>query len=728
MIPHGPLPTGTEIAGHTILRPLGQGGFGIVYEVSHTFLGHRRAMKEFFCSGMSTRTGTGVAVSIANNKPLYDKLLKRFIETGQLLARLDHPALLKVHHIERRDGTAYLFTDYVEGWTLQDWLKSRPLGISETELRTIFEPVMDALAYCHAQGLLHRDIAPDNIMLRRDTGKPVLIDFGAVKQGARESAAEGGGHTSTVAVAKDRFAPIEQRLYPAPEPHGSYTDIFALGATMYCALAGDPPTGSLERRILEADPYRSIAERSRQPIGSATALAIDRALSLKPQQRWQSVAEMKAVLGWSKAEPATQLYPAVPTTLPPPSAPIHQEPPASLPQAPFTPAPPPHPPFPRHSTAPPVPSAPAYPSSLPPRRRSPGAVIPGVLALAALLVAVALLFLRPNPEAVSDAEYAKIEASTSIATFEAFVRTYPGTRAAQRAEQRLAALRAARSGPRILTSAEELALAHREEFQECETCPRMVVVPGGRFQLGSPPEERERSSEEGPLREIVFLRAFAVGKYEVTVDQFEAFVRESGHSIGQQCTFWTGKLETASGSFRSPGFAQAGTHPAVCVSWNDARAYVAWLSRKTGKRYRLLSEAEWEYSARAGTRTRFWWGDEASRDRANYGTDACCNGLSLGPDRYFYTAPVGQFSANSFGLHDLHGNVWEWTEDCYNGTLDGTSTDGSARLTGDCNNRVDRGGSWANPPADLRSARRARLGVDHRGNYLGFRVARTLGP
>ena len=720
--PHGPLPAGTEIAGHTIMRPLGQGGFGIVYEVSHTFLGHRRAMKEFFCSSMSARTGAGVTVSTANNKPLYDKLLKRFIETGQVLARLDHPALLKVHHIERRDGTAYLFTDFVDGEELQHWLKSYPDGIGEGELRAIFEPIMDALAYCHAQGLLHRDIAPDNIMLRKGSGASVLIDFGAVKQTARESGAE-SGHTSTVAVAKDRFAPIEQRLYPAPEPHAAYTDIFALGATMYYALAGDTPPGSLERGIAPADPYRSIAERSRRPIGPAIALAIDRALALKPQQRWQSIAEMKAALGWSKTEPATVLTP-----------PANREPPAIPPQAvrPHAGPPPGHTPgpIPGNFAQQPPPSAfsPAYAPAPTARRRSAGAIVPAVLGILALFAAIAFLFLRPSPEAVADAEYARIEATADIPALESFIRSYSGTRAARRADQKIAEIRAARSRPHILSSSEEQSLRSRDEFQECDACPRAVVVPAGRFQLGSLAEERERGADESPLREIVFLRAFAVGKYEVTVDQFEAFVRESGHTVGQQCTVWTGKLETISGSFRAPGFAQAGNHPAVCVSWNDAKAYVAWLSRKTGKRYRLLSEAEWEYSARAGTRTRFWWGDEASRTYANYGTDACCNGLSLGADRWFYTAPVGQFPANAFGLHDFHGNAWEWTEDCYNGTYDGIQADGAARLTGDCTNRVDRGGSWANTPSDLRSARRARLGVDHRGNYLGFRIARTLGP
>ena len=159
----------------------------------------------------------------------------------------------------------------------------------------------------------------------------------------------------------------------------------------------------------------------------------------------------------------------------------------------------------------------------------------------------------------------------------------------------------------------------------------------------------------------------------------------------------------------------------INVSWEDAQGYVRWLSRKTGEEYRLLSESEWEYVARAGTRTRYWWGDEIGRNRAN------CDGCgSRWEDRQ--TAPVGSFSANGFGLHDVHGNVWEWVEDCWNESYAGAPRDGSAWESGECGRRVLRGGSWYNNLRYLRSAFRGRNSAGNRYMFIGFRVARTLTP
>ena len=159
----------------------------------------------------------------------------------------------------------------------------------------------------------------------------------------------------------------------------------------------------------------------------------------------------------------------------------------------------------------------------------------------------------------------------------------------------------------------------------------------------------------------------------------------------------------------------------VNVSWDDAQAYVEWLSAQTGAEYRLPSEAEWEYAARAGTTTRYHWGDEVVSGRAN------CYGCSrqLDVDR---TAPVGSFAPNAFGLYDMHGNVFEWVQDCWNGSYVVAPSDGSARLRGNCGERVLRGGSWDGSPRNLRAATRLRSTTGFRGGYSGFRVARTLTP
>lgn len=248
-------------------------------------------------------------------------------------------------------------------------------------------------------------------------------------------------------------------------------------------------------------------------------------------------------------------------------------------------------------------------------------------------------------------------------------------------------------------------------FRDCPQCPEMVVVPGGRFLMGAAPGEEEREGVPEKFRGrsqprvVLAIGSFALGRYEVTRGQFASFVAETGHAVGAGCYHLTdeGKVELNPGlNWRNPGFVQTDAHPVVCINWNDAAAYVAWLSRKTGRGYRLPSEAEWEYAARAGSQTTRPWGnvsgdacahanvwDLSTKERyPNFGGHHPC------PDGFTYTAPVGAFNANAFGLHDMIGNVWEWTQDCWNGTLAGMPANGAARLIGDCSRRVVRGGSW----------------------------------
>ena len=262
---------------------------------------------------------------------------------------------------------------------------------------------------------------------------------------------------------------------------------------------------------------------------------------------------------------------------------------------------------------------------------------------------------------------------------------------------------------RVLTTQEERALRPKDEFQECATCPRMVVVPAGRFNMGSPLDDKDRSSDEEPMHEVTIAKAIAVGKFEVTFAEWVACVLDGG------CQ-----------SNRSPsdhGWG-LGTRPVINVSWNDAKEYAAWLSRKTGKGYRLLTEAEWEYAARAGTRTPFHTGVTIAKDQANYGDDfAIISGSGEFRNR---TVAVGSFAANAFGLHDMHGNVREWVEDCWHGSYVSAPMDGSAWTAGDCSRRVLRGGSWNNYPGHLRSAGRSRYSTGFRLKDLGFRLGRTL--
>ena len=271
-----------------------------------------------------------------------------------------------------------------------------------------------------------------------------------------------------------------------------------------------------------------------------------------------------------------------------------------------------------------------------------------------------------------------------------------------------------------------------KEFRDCAGCPLMVVVPAGSFMMGSPAGEEHRNGNEDPVHRVEIAKPFAVGKYEVTRAEFARFVEETGHSTGNFCrTLENGDWKDRRGrGWKRPGFSQSDSHPVVCVNWDDARSYAEWLSGETGAGYRLLSEAEWEYTARAGTTGPFHFGSTISTDQANYHGDYTYGSGRKGVYRE-ETVPVGSFPSNGFGLHDMHGNVWEWVEDCWDASYSGAPTDGSVWRTGrDCFWRVRalRGGSWSDFPRELRSANRGSDTPGLRYNDDGFRVARTLIP
>ena len=268
-------------------------------------------------------------------------------------------------------------------------------------------------------------------------------------------------------------------------------------------------------------------------------------------------------------------------------------------------------------------------------------------------------------------------------------------------------------------------------FRDCPDCPEMVVVPSGRFDMGSPPTEEGRHDNEGPVHPVTIGYRFAAGVHEVTRGEFARFVSATNRVVGSSCWGWDGKWrERPRAGWRDPGFAQDDAHPVTCVSWSDAKAYVRWLSEQTGEPYRLLSESEWEYVARAGTTTARFWGEDSSSEQCRYanGADASTDYPRAAgcDDGYAHTSPAGSHEANEFGLRDVSGNVFEWLEDCWNGSYRGAPSDGGAWETGDCDRRVFRGGSWLNEPRFLRSAFRVRYALGYRSNVLGFRVARTL--
>jgi formylglycine-generating enzyme required for sulfatase activity/TPR repeat protein len=280
--------------------------------------------------------------------------------------------------------------------------------------------------------------------------------------------------------------------------------------------------------------------------------------------------------------------------------------------------------------------------------------------------------------------------------------------------------------------AKENALKPKDSFKDCAECPEMVVVPAGTFMMGTPESERAPVqaamvayaitpggsttpplSTEGPQHNVTLARPIAVGRFPVTFDEWDACVTDGGCNGYQPSDQGWGRSH----------------RPVVNVNWDDAKAYLAWLSHKTGKTYRLPSEAEWEYISRAGTTTPYWWGASFSTSQANYNGSYTYGGEPTGDNRQ-KTLPVDtfSFSPNPWGFYQVHGNSYDWVEDCYHEGYNGAPVDGSAWTSGNCNTHVVRGGAWSSVPWNLRSGFRAYFPTNFRSSNHGFRVARTLGP
>lgn len=288
----------------------------------------------------------------------------------------------------------------------------------------------------------------------------------------------------------------------------------------------------------------------------------------------------------------------------------------------------------------------------------------------------------------------------------------------------------------------------REVFRDCAECPEMVMLPAGTFTMGVPTIEEEREGVPADVRgrsapqvRVVIASGLAMGRRAVSRGEFAAFVAETGHATGSSCWAFVNNgasyeyLDRPGLSWRDPGFPQTDDHPAVCVNWDSANAYAAWLTRKAGRRYRLPSEAEWEYAARAGTAGARFWGDTTTLacQFANVADLTLATALNLDrrpaftfrcTDNFVFTAPGGSFRPNPFGLHDMLGNVWQWTQDCLNPTLEGQPANGNPRLTGDCGTRAMRGGSWSHLPWYVRAGNRVRGDSGERFSFAGFRVVR----
>jgi formylglycine-generating enzyme required for sulfatase activity len=358
--------------------------------------------------------------------------------------------------------------------------------------------------------------------------------------------------------------------------------------------------------------------------------------------------------------------------------------------------------------------------------------------------------------AVDQVFWDSIKDSTDPADFQAYLKKFPSGTFADLAANRIkdlknaATTQVASAAPQPAASASTGGGASRAElmpppsnlkpgavFKDCKDCPDMVVVPAGSFTMGSPASEQGHDASEGPQHKETIPRAFAMSRTVVTFAQYKKFMNDTGRDAGASCWYYRDdkkKWMPKEGlTFSDPGFQQQNDSPAVCLNEGDANAYAGWLSKLTGQTYRLPSEAEWEYAARAGTKTARYWGDSPDQ-QCSYanGADETYHrqipddpGFAQCNDGYFKTAPVGKFKPNAFGLYDMLGNSWQLTQDCLTGSYDGADHKG-APVTGGCEKYAIRGGGWGRPPTDLRAAKRGGMSEEVRGVTNSIRLVRDL--
>ena len=592
------LPVGTVLRDFTLQAVIGHGGFGIVYQAVHNELDLTVAIKEYLPVELAVREGASVRVRSGTNREDFEEGLRRFRNEAQSLIDFDsHPSIVSCREFFRMNGTAYLVMAYEDGQSLTQVLAKRERGgrpFTELDLLAVMKPLLEGLARVHAAGVLHRDIKPSNILLRRQDGRPVLIDFGAAKQAATFSKSQ--------APYTEGYAALEQVADTGKL--GPWTDVYGAGAVMWRMVAGgnrpwEPPHPvRVESRSHAAlgtaeDPMPSASELGKGRFPIRLLEAIDRCLSLRESERFQDAHELQDAIciagGQSSSADSIEA---------------------------------------------------AHPSVK-------GPVVSGQESGSGLL---------PTP----------LKSDTTRRKIVWLI-------------------------PTILVVGLGLALATRwnSGFEETWTNSlgmEFMWIPAGRFVMGSPEDEGDRDVEEHQ-HEVRINEGFWMKKYEVTQGEWEVMMGTNPSRFsdcGPRC-------------------------PVDSVSWFDTEEFIQRLNgREAGKRYRyrLPTEAEWEYAARAGTTgSRYGESSEVAWYNGNSG------------DRKH---PVGQMRANAWGLHDMLGNVDEWTSDWYRsypgseGELDFSGVD-----------RVTRGGGWVDHEKFIRPASRDRLAPGERLGNVGFRLVRT---
>jgi formylglycine-generating enzyme len=645
--------------------------------------------------------------------------LDRFQHEVRAAGRLPHPNIVTVYDCGEEAGAPYLVMEYVEGESLDRVIK-RSGRLALDEAIAIVTQTLGALDFAHARGVIHRDIKPSNI-LQTKAGLVKLTDFGIAHIAESDLTA-----TNAVMGTLSYMSP-EQLIGRAIDRR---TDIFAAGVVLFELLGGAKPfEGSLGERLLKMEQRGPSDIRSlNAEVPAALNRVLETALAYDPERRYASAGEFSRAIAEARAAPVAAAAPAMSED----ATVVAGSPTASwdrLRDEPSTgsgrsrrPQRPPEPQT-RPAEAPPSESPPDR-AKAPRRWRAPAIALGAVMiaALAGLALVLSGVLDRPGPSwrtagASANAAADGAAGAAAVGEVAAAIRIKPPERRQT----------GAKAG---------------ESFRDCPDCPVMVWLPAGRFMMGTELAEAMREGVpenfakwERPRHAVTVQAVFAIGKFHVTRAEYGRFAAATGRADNAGCNTRTGSIYEAdrSKSWRDPGFPQSENDPVVCISWDDAKAYAAWLSQTTGKSYRLPTEAEWEYAARGGTTTARWWGDDAgamcsnangpdltAKEKFSELTVASCK------DGYVFTSPVGSFLPNPFGLYDMLGNAWQRTEDCWNESYASAPNDSAIALAaGRCGIRVVRGGAWYGDPKEVRAGARDSFSLEQRFDHTGFRVVRT---
>jgi formylglycine-generating enzyme required for sulfatase activity/serine/threonine protein kinase len=633
------LAAGTKLGEFEITRVIGQGGFGIVYLARDHSLGRDVALKEYMPTAFAGRSGeTQVTILSEHYAETFNVGLSSFVKEAQLLARFDHPCLVKVYRFWQANGTGYMAMPYYQAPTLKQMLKEEhSLLATEAWLKVFLGHILNGLNVLHDKQCYHRDIAPDNILML-DRAIPLLLDFGAARR------VIGDMTQALTVILKPGYAPIEQYGEMGDMSQGPWTDLYALASVIYFIIAGKVPQAALSRLV--DDKLVPLAESAKDRYSPGFLQAIDAALSVRPEHRPQSAAALRAMLQLEDT-PVTHEHRSSTVLVEADRIPATR----SGPAAPATAA---------ARTA----AAKAAPETAGTQSKPVGLLggLP-VLALAGAAVALAAI---------------------------SAVLLWPGKTVLPAAPQLIAAKAAA---PQATPARPPCAL-HRADGKPI--CPVMVKIPAGSYRVGSQPGERDAAPEElGATAQPI--GAFEMSAYEVTAEQWQLCVDDGG------CTAPTDSSGTTA------------TMPVTNVSWDAVQSYIGWLSKKTGTAYRLPSEAEWEYAARAGRITLFPWGDRIGEQNAHCGQ---CGTLG----EYPHAAPVGSFKPYG-GLYDMVGNVYEWVDDCWTPSHGAQPAAAAQPNKASCK-KVQKGGAFDSMGADVRPMARTSGDRTKGDPRVGFRLAK----